>query len=109
MALTGGFLSLWFRGIFLLISTAVGVITLSGLAVLNGMVIISFIGNLLDQGLSLDDAIKQGSLTHLRPVLMTALVASLGFIPMYFATGYRGRSATPSGWWLSEVSLPPPY
>ena len=54
---------------------------------LNGMVIISFRGNLRDQGLSLDDAIKQGSLTSLRPVLMTALVASLGFILMALATG----------------------
>ena len=54
---------------------------------LNGMVIISFIDNLRDQGLSLEDAIKQGSLTRLRPVLMTALVASLGFIPMALATG----------------------
>ena len=77
LALTGGFLSLWLRGIPLSISASV----------LNGMVIISFIGNLRDQGLSLDDAIKQGSLIRLRPVLMTALVASLGFIPMALATG----------------------
>lgn len=87
LALTGGFLSLWLRGIPLSISAAVGFIALSGVAVLNGMVMISFIGNLRDQGLSLDDAIKQGSLTRLRPVLMTALVASLGFIPMALATG----------------------
>jgi cobalt-zinc-cadmium resistance protein CzcA len=87
LALTGGFLSLWLRGIPLSISAAVGFIALSGVAVLNGMVIISFIGNLRDQGLSLDDAIKQGCLTRLRPVLMTALVASLGFIPMALATG----------------------
>ena len=63
-----------------------GFIALSGVAVLNGMVMISFIGNLRDQGLSLDDAIKRGSLTRLRQVLMTALVASLGFIPMALAT-----------------------
>ncbi len=87
LALTGGFLSLWLRGIPLSISAAVGFIALSGVAVLNGMVMISFIGNLREQGLSLDDAIKQGSLTRLRPVLMTALVASLGFIPMALATG----------------------
>jgi heavy metal efflux system protein len=87
LALTGGFLSLWLRGIPLSISAAVGFIALSGVAVLNGMVMISFIGNLRDQGLPLDDAIKQGSLTRLRPVLMTALVASLGFIPMALATG----------------------
>lgn len=87
LALTGGFMSLWLRGIPLSISAAVGFIALSGVAVLNGMVMISFIGNLRDQGLSLDDAIKRGSLTRLRPVLMTALVASLGFIPMALATG----------------------
>ncbi len=87
LALTGGFLSLWLRGIPLSISAAVGFIALSGVAVLNGMVMISFIGNLRDQGHSLDDAVMQGSLTRLRPVLMTALVASLGFIPMALATG----------------------
>ncbi len=87
LALTGGFLSLWLRGIPLSISAAVGFIALSGVAVLNGMVMISFISNLREQGLSLDDAIWQGSLTRLRPVLMTALVASLGFIPMALATG----------------------
>ena len=87
LALTGGFLSLWLRGIPLSISAAVGFIALSGVAVLNGMVIISFIDNLRDQGLSLENAIKQGSLTRLRPVLMTGLVASLGFIPMALATG----------------------
>jgi cobalt-zinc-cadmium resistance protein CzcA len=87
LALTGGLLSLWLRGIPLSISASVGFIALSGVAVLNGMVIISFIGNLRDQGLSLDDAIKQGCITRLRPVLMTALVASLGFIPMALATG----------------------
>ncbi len=87
LALTGGFLSLWLRGIPLSISAAVGFIALSGVAVLNGMMMISFIGNLRDQGVPLDDAIRQGSLTRLRPVLMTALVASLGFIPMALATG----------------------
>jgi cobalt-zinc-cadmium resistance protein CzcA len=87
LALTGGILALWLRGIPLSISAAVGFIALSGVAVLNGMVMISFIGNLRDQGLPLDSAIRQGSLTRLRPVLMTALVASLGFVPMALATG----------------------
>lgn len=87
LALTGGFLSLWLRGIPLSISAAVGFIALSGVAVLNGMVMISFIGNLREQGLSLEDAIRKGSIARLRPVLMTALVASLGFIPMALATG----------------------
>jgi heavy metal efflux system protein len=87
LALTGGLLSLWLRDIPLSISAAVGFIALSGVAVLNGMVMISFISNLRDQGHSLDEAIYQGSLTRLRPVLMTALVASLGFVPMALATG----------------------
>lgn len=87
LALTGGFFSLWIRGIPLSISAAIGFIALSGIAVLNGLVMISFIGELREKGLALDDAIRQGSLTRLRPVLMTALVASLGFIPMALATG----------------------
>ena len=87
LALTGGFFSLWVRGIPLSISAAIGFIALSGVAVLNGLVMISFIGGLREKGLPLDDAIRQGSLTRLRPVLMTALVASLGFIPMALATG----------------------
>ncbi|MBT5633724.1 MAG: CusA/CzcA family heavy metal efflux RND transporter [Nitrospina sp.] len=87
LALTGGFLSLWLRGIPLSISAAVGFIALSGVAVLNGMVMITFIENLRDQGIPLNEAIRQGSLTRLRPVLMTALVASLGFVPMALATG----------------------
>jgi cobalt-zinc-cadmium resistance protein CzcA len=86
-ALTGGVLSLWARGIPLSISAAVGFIALSGVAVLNGLVMLSFIRSLRDQGKSLDEAIWEGALTRLRPVLMTALVASLGFIPMAIATG----------------------
>lgn len=69
------------------ISAAIGFIALSGVAVLNGLVMISFIRNLLDEGRSLDEAIHEGALTRLRPVLMTALVASLGFVPMALATG----------------------
>ena len=87
LALTGGFFSLWARGIPLSISAAIGFIALSGVAVLNGLVMISFISELREKGLGLDEAIIQGSLTRLRPVLMTALVASLGFIPMALATG----------------------
>ncbi|GJL77825.1 MAG: cation transporter [Nitrospinaceae bacterium] len=87
LALTGGFFSLWVRGIPLSISAAVGFIALSGVAVLNGVVMISFINKLREEGTALDEAIIQGSLTRLRPVLMTALVASLGFIPMALATG----------------------
>ncbi|WP_458766075.1 CusA/CzcA family heavy metal efflux RND transporter [Cupriavidus basilensis] len=86
-ALTGGILALWLRGIPLSISAAVGFIALSGVAVLNGLVMLSFIRSLREEGKPLDEAIHTGALTRLRPVLMTALVASLGFIPMAIATG----------------------
>ncbi|MCF5708598.1 CusA/CzcA family heavy metal efflux RND transporter [Pseudomonas syringae] len=86
-ALTGGVMALWLRDIPLSISAGVGFIALSGVAVLNGLVMIAFIRNLREEGRSLHDAITEGALTRLRPVLMTALVASLGFIPMALATG----------------------
>ena len=86
-ALTGGLAALWLRDIPLSISAGVGFIALSGVAVLNGLVMISFIRSLRDDGMSLEHAIREGALTRLRPVLMTALVASLGFIPMALATG----------------------
>ncbi len=86
-ALTGGILALWLRGIPLSISAAIGFIALCGVAVLNGLVMISYIRSLREEGMGLDDAINEGALTRLRPVLMTALVASLGFIPMAIATG----------------------
>ena len=86
-ALTGGIIALWLRDIPMSISAAVGFIALSGVAVLNGLVMISFIRTLREEGRGLDDAIREGALTRLRPVLMTALVASLGFIPMAIATG----------------------
>lgn len=86
-ALTGGILALWLRGIPLSISAAVGFIALCGVAVLNGLVMLSFIRSLRESGHGLDHAISEGALTRLRPVLMTALVASLGFVPMALATG----------------------
>jgi cobalt-zinc-cadmium resistance protein CzcA len=86
-ALTGGILALWLRDIPMSISAAVGFIALSGVAVLNGLVMISYIRSLREDGTPLDAAIREGALTRLRPVLMTALVASLGFIPMAIATG----------------------
>ncbi len=86
-ALTGGVVALWLRDIPLSISAGVGFIALSGVAVLNGLVMIAFIRSLREQGLGLRQAIDEGALTRLRPVLMTALVASLGFIPMALATG----------------------
>lgn len=86
-ALTGGIVALWLRDIPLSISAGVGFIALSGVAVLNGLVMIAYIRTLREEGMALDSAIQQGALTRLRPVLMTALVASLGFIPMALATG----------------------
>ena len=86
-ALTGGIMALWLRDIPLSISAGVGFIALSGVAVLNGLVMISFIRSLRENGMGLDEAIREGALTRLRPVLMTALVASLGFIPMATAIG----------------------
>jgi heavy metal efflux system protein len=87
LALTGGMAALLLRGIPLSISAAIGFIALSGVAVLNGLVIITFIEKLRREGQSLVDAVREGALTRLRPVLMTALVASLGFVPMAIATG----------------------
>lgn len=85
-ALTGGLCALWLRGMPLSISAAVGFIALSGVAVLNGLVMMSFIRNLREEGMPLADAVREGALARLRPVLMTALVASLGFVPMALAT-----------------------
>ena len=87
LALTGGILALLIRDIPLSISAGIGFIALSGVAVLNGLVIITFIEKLRSEGHALVDAVREGALTRLRPVLMTALVASLGFVPMAIATG----------------------
>jgi heavy metal efflux system protein len=87
LALTGGVFALWLRGMPFSISAAVGFIALSGVAVLNGLVMLSFIRQLRDSGLPLAQAIEEGALTRFRPVIVTALVASLGFLPMAFATG----------------------
>ncbi|MCI0666478.1 MAG: CusA/CzcA family heavy metal efflux RND transporter, partial [Methylococcaceae bacterium] len=86
-ALTGGVFLLWLRDIPLSISAGVGFIALSGVAVLNGLVMLSFIRVLREEGKTLDEAVRVGALTRLRPVLMTALVAALGFVPMALATG----------------------
>ncbi|MBL8779674.1 MAG: CusA/CzcA family heavy metal efflux RND transporter, partial [Alphaproteobacteria bacterium] len=87
LALTGGVAALLLRDMPLSISAGVGFIALSGVAVLNGVVMVSFIRGLREQGHALDDAIREGALTRLRPVLMTALVASLGFVPMALNVG----------------------
>ena len=87
LALTGGVAALWLRDMTFSISAAVGFIALSGIAVLNGLVMLTFIKQLLEEGASKRDAILRGALTRLRPVVITALVASLGFVPMAIATG----------------------
>jgi cobalt-zinc-cadmium resistance protein CzcA len=87
LALTGGIVSLWLRDMPFSISAAVGFIALSGVAVLNGLVMLTYINQLRLNGMARDEAIFQGAMTRLRPVLMTALVASLGFVPMALATG----------------------
>jgi cobalt-zinc-cadmium resistance protein CzcA len=87
LALTGGVTALLLRDMPLSISAAVGFIALSGIAVLNGVVMLAMIKQMRDQGLALLDAIQQGAVQRLRPVLMTALVASLGFLPMAFNSG----------------------
>jgi cobalt-zinc-cadmium resistance protein CzcA len=87
LALTGGVLALWLRGMPFSVSAAVGFIALSGIAVLNGLVMLTFIKQLMAEGRERRAAIYEGALTRLRPVAMTALVASLGFVPMALATG----------------------
>lgn len=87
LALTGGILALWICSIPFSITAAIGFIALSGVAVLNGLVMVSRINQLRANGMALTQAVQEGSLSRLRPVLMTALVASLGFVPMALATG----------------------
>ena len=95
LAFTGGVASLLLRGIPFSISAAVGFIALSGIAVLNGLVMVTFIRGLRLRGCPLNEAIAQGALTRLRPVLMTALVASLGFVPMALNTGIGSEVQRP--------------
>jgi cobalt-zinc-cadmium resistance protein CzcA len=87
LAVTGGIFALWLRGMPFSITAAVGFIALSGVAVLNGVVLLSCFNELREEGRRLRDAVVDGALTRLRPVLMTALVAALGFVPMAIATG----------------------
>src|SRR5437867_6225621 len=87
LAATGGVFGLWMCGMPFSISAAVGFIALSGVAVLDGLVMLSYFNQLREEGRSVPDAVAEGSLTRLRPVLMTALVASFGFVPMALATG----------------------
>jgi len=87
LAVTGGVFALLMRGLPFSISAGVGFIALSGVAVLNGVVLISYFNQLRVEGRNLQEAVLEGALTRLRPVLMTAFVASLGFVPMAIATG----------------------
>ena len=87
LAATGGIFALLLRGMPFSISAGVGFIALFGVAVLNGVVLLTYINQLREEGAALEDAVRQGAATRLRPVLMTALVASLGFIPMAFSQG----------------------
>ena len=110
LALTGGVFFLWARGIPFSISAAVGFIALSGVAVLNGLVMITFINKLREDGQPLEDAVMHGAVARLRPVLMTALVASLGFLPMALATGRGAEVQRPlatvvAGGILSSTAL----
>ena len=94
-ALTGGVLALWLRDIPLSISAGVGFIALSGIAVLNGLVMLTFIRELRQGGFALVNAVQTGALTRLRPVLMTALTDAVGFIPMALATGLGAEVQRP--------------
>ncbi len=87
LAVTGGVLAIWLRGMPFTISAAIGFIALSGIAVLNGVMLVAFINQLREQGKSIRDAVVEGTLTRLRPKLMTALVAALGFLPMALGSG----------------------
>lgn len=95
LALTGGVMALVLRDIPFSISAAVGFIALSGIAILNGLVMLSFIRELLKEGLEVTDAIVKGAMTRLRPVITTAFVASLGFVPMALNTGIGSEVQRP--------------
>ncbi|MBL8059426.1 MAG: efflux RND transporter permease subunit [Chthonomonas sp.] len=95
LAITGGVLALAFRGMPFSITAGVGFIALSGVAVLNGVVMVSAINRLRENGMSVHDAVREGAIQRLRPVLMTALVAALGFIPMAINTGIGAEVQRP--------------
>jgi cobalt-zinc-cadmium resistance protein CzcA len=94
-ASVGGLVALWARELPFSISAAVGFVALFGVSVLNSMVLVSFIRHLRERGVPRDEAIEQAALTRLRPVLMTALVASLGFVPMALSTGVGAEVQRP--------------
>jgi cobalt-zinc-cadmium resistance protein CzcA len=94
-ALVGGIGALWLRGLNLSLSSAVGFIALFGVAVLNGVVLLAYINQLREAGTPLDAAVREGAAVRLRPVLMTALVASVGFIPMAVSTSQGAEVQRP--------------
>ncbi len=94
-AWVGGIFALWLRDMPFSISAAIGFVALSGVAVLDDMILVSYVRQLRGKGLSLDDAVQQAAITRLRPVLMTTLVASLGFLPMAFSTGMGAEVQRP--------------
>ncbi|HEY7159371.1 MAG TPA: CusA/CzcA family heavy metal efflux RND transporter, partial [Gemmataceae bacterium] len=94
-AWVGGIFALWLRDMPFSISAAIGFIALSGVAVLDDMILVSYVRQLRARGLSLDDAVQRAAITRLRPVLMTTLVASLGFLPMAFSTGMGAEVQRP--------------
>ena len=94
-AITGGVFLLWLRDIPLSVSAGIGFIALTGIAILDGMVLVSFFNQLRAEGLSLREAVVKGSMTRLRPVIMTSLVAGLGFVPMAFNTGLGAEVQRP--------------
>ena len=94
-AWVGGIVALWLRDMPFSISAAIGFIALSGVAVLDDMILVSYVRQLRAKGLSLDDAVQRAATTRLRPVLMTTLVASLGFLPMAFSTGMGAEVQRP--------------
>ena len=91
----GGVLALWLRGLPFTVSAAVGFVALSGVAILNGLVLVTFIKQRIDAGASVEDAVREGCLVRLRPVLMTALVAAAGFVPMAINVGVGGEVQRP--------------
>ena len=94
-AWVGGIFALWLRDMPFSISAGVGFIAMSGVAVLDDMILVSYIRHLREKGLSLDDAVTQAAVTRLRPVLMTTLVAALGFLPMAFSEGMGAEVQRP--------------
>ncbi len=91
----GGIIALWLRDMPFSISAAIGFIAMSGVAVLDDMILVSYIRQLRERGMERDDAVRQAAVTRLRPVLMTTLVASLGFLPMAFSTGMGAEVQRP--------------